>query len=136
MATRKRSRYDDKFRASAVILLEAEGYPDKKGALSKVATHLGVPVNTLKGWYTGTRNPPSAELRTEKEGDLVALLETELRAALAAAKQARPDASYKDLLTAVGILTDKLQLLLGKPTETSNQRIVIEYAEVGPHGND
>lgn len=54
----KRKRFNDDFRASAVLMLEATGYPEKKGGLTQVSTHLGVPLSTLRGWFTAERNPP------------------------------------------------------------------------------
>ena len=113
---RQRRRYDDKFRASAVVMLEAAGYPDKEGALTQTANHLGVPLNTLKGWFTANRNPPPAKLRNEKKTELKDLLRNELDHIFNAMPSARPDASYRDLGTVAGILFDKLQLLEGKPT--------------------
>lgn len=114
---RTRRRYDDKFRASAVVMLEAEGYPDKKGALEKVSKHLGVAKSTLHGWARAEQNPPPSELRTEKRGDLAALIEDEIHNVLSAMPGAIPDASYRDLATGLGILVDKKQLLDGKATE-------------------
>lgn len=114
---RKRRRYDDKFRATAVVMLEAQGYPDKKGGLTKVANHLGIPLSTLKGWYEAKRNPPPTELRNEKKGDLVALIDDELDAALAAMGDKRPEATYRDIGTVFGILIDKRQILTGGLTD-------------------
>lgn len=124
---RARRRYDDKFRANAVILLEAAGYPTRDGALSQVAQNLGVPATTLHGWASAQHNPPPADVRTEKKGEIIELLRAEIRAALAEAERARPDANYRDLITGVGIMTDKLQLLNNEPTENVSNRIVIEY---------
>ena len=113
----KRKRYDDKFRASAVVMLEAAGYPDKAGALASTAKHLGVPHNTLRNWFHGVHNPAPSDIRQEKRGELSDLLRNEIDAALGAMDGARPDASYRDLGTVTGILIDKLQLITGKPTE-------------------
>ena len=131
MAKRKRKRYDDKFRASAVVMLQAAGYPDKKGALAKTAQHLKVPNTTLRGWYTEAHNPAPSELRTEKEADLTELLRAELQAAFAEASKARPDATWRDLMTGVGIMVDKLQLLENKPTERTDNTIRIVTDEIG-----
>lgn len=113
---RPRRRYDDKFRASAVVMLEAAGYPDRKGALEQVAKACGVPHNTLHGWYRATRNPPPSKLRQEKRLELTDLLKNELAAAFGQMPNVRPDASYRDLGTVAAIFIDKLQLLEGKPT--------------------
>jgi transposase-like protein len=124
-----RPRYDDKFRASAVVMLEAAGYPDRKGALSHVSKHLGVPIPTLTRWVTGVQNPAPNDLVTKNRIELSDLLDTELVAAFEAAKGVRSEASYRDLMTGIGILVDKRQLLRGEPTQTTNQRIVVEYAD-------
>jgi transposase-like protein len=114
---RNRKRYDDKFRASAVVMLEAAGYPDQKGALEQVAKQLSVPRPTLHRWFKGKNNPPPPELVTEKRADLKALIEDEIYGVLANMKDAREFAEYRELGTVFGILVDKLQLLKGKPTE-------------------
>lgn len=125
----KKPRYDDKYRASAVVMLEAAGWPETKGALTRTAEHLGIQPRTLQRWALQENNPPPAELVSEKKAELSGLLRKEIAAALGAMDGVRPDASYRDLGTVVGILTDKLQLLTGEPTENSNTRIVIEYAD-------
>lgn len=126
----KRKRYTDKFRSTAVIMLEAQGYPDKKGALTKVANHLKVPARTLSRWFNREQADPPDILVNEKRGDLAALIEGELNKAIHAMDDARPDASYRDLATATGILVDKLQLLTGQATsreEVTSRVKVIDY---------
>lgn len=115
----KQKRYDDKFRASAVVMLEAAGYPGKEGALASTAKHLKVPHQTLRRWFLNEQNPPPSALVREKRGELSDLLRNEIDAALGAMDGARPEASYRDLGTVAGILIDKLQLITGKPTERS-----------------
>ena len=98
-------------------MLESQGYPEQKGSLSAVAAHLGVPLSTLRGWFLDTHNPPPAEVRNEKKGDLVALLKSEADAILGDMPNAREFANYRELGTVLGIVIDKLQLLEGRPTE-------------------
>ena len=129
---RKRTSYTDDFRASAVLMLEAAGYPDKKGALDRVSSHLGVPHNTLSGWANRKNNPPPSELRQIKKDDLISAIRDEIFAAIRQAENVRPDAAYRDLITGVGILTDKLQMLSGQPTENIQSRIIIEYDTDSP----
>ena len=117
MAKKRKPRYDDKFRASAVVMLEAAGYPERRGALTQVARHLGMHRETLRRWHTAQRNPPPREVVTEKAGDLAALLRQEAEAIFGEMDDARQDAQYRDLAVALGIVIDKLQLLEGKPTE-------------------
>ncbi len=125
----KQPRYDDKFRAGAIALLEAAGWPDTLGAMTRTATHLKIPTRTLSRWAHGENNPAPDELVIEKKLDLTDALRGEIDAALGAMGTVRADASYRDLGTVVGILTDKLQLLTGEPTENNRTRIIIEYAD-------
>lgn len=113
---RQRRRYDDEFRASAVLMLEAAGYPEREGALSQVGGRLKVPLSTLRGWFIGAHNPPPAHLRNEKRLDLVQAIRDELAGIFPAMADRRQDATYRELATATGILVDKLQLLTGQPT--------------------
>lgn len=111
-----RRRYDDKFRAGAVVTLEAAGYPGKEGALAQVSKHLGVPHNTLRGWYHAEHNPPPSQLRQQKKGDLLDWIEEELAGIFSDMPGKRELASYRDIGTVAGILMDKKQLLTGNPT--------------------
>ena len=119
----RRKRYTDDYRASAVLMLEAAGYPKREGALTQVSSRLGVPLSTIRGWYTGAHNPPPAELRNEKRFDLVEAIREELEAIFPNLKDRREEASYRELVTAVGILTDKMQLLTGQPTERAEVNV-------------
>jgi transposase-like protein len=110
-------RYSDEFRSSAVLMLEAAGYPEKQGALMMVANHLSMPHATLSRWARNIQNPPPPDMVHEKRIDLVAELTELLGLTLKAAKGAVDEASYKELATAIGIYVDKLQLLSGGPTE-------------------
>ena len=114
---KKRRNYDDKFRASAVTMLEAAGYPDRKGALAEVAKACKVQERTLSRWFNGEQNPPPDQMVSEKRADLKEMLRAEIDAALLAMPGARADASYRDMGTVAAILIDKLQLLENKPTE-------------------
>lgn len=118
----ERKRYDDKFRASAVIMLEAQGYPHKEGALQTVANHLGVPHSTLHRWFHGKQNVPPSDLVHEKRIDFTEAIKAELAGILGDMPSARQDAGYKDLATAFGIMLDKLQLLENKPTQINEER--------------
>jgi hypothetical protein len=120
--SKRQPKYDDKYRASAVIMLEAQGYPTVKGALQAVSNHLKVPLTTLNRWYHGKNNPPPSELVTEKRIEFKDAIKQELQEILGAMPNAREDASYKDLATSFGIMLDKLQLLENKPTAISEHR--------------
>ena len=114
---KQRRRYDDEFRASAVLMLEAAGYPEREGALSQVAGHLNVARSTLRSWFNGTHNPPPAKVRHEKKRDFVADLKHLLGLHIDAAGRVVDDTGdLRALDTGIGILVDKIQLLDGKPT--------------------
>ena len=121
---RQRRRYDDKFRASAVVMLEATGYPDIEGGLTQTAKHLGIPINTLKGWFTREHNPPSAQLRNEKKADLVIELENVAYLLVRAIPGKIDEASLQQVATSMAIAIDKMQLLKGQPT------LIIELAQL------
>lgn len=128
----KRPRYDDAYRASAVLMLQADGYPNKLGALTRVAKHLSIPERTLRRWYKAQQNPPPDNVVRMKKGELTALLRKEIYAILGEMDRKRDEADYRELATALGIAVDKLQLLAGEPTENARQRIVIEYDDQNP----
>lgn len=123
------ARWTDEERASAILMLQAAGYPERKGALTQVANNLSIPATTLRRWHLGLSNPPPAETVRRKTLDLRRALRDEINAALTEMGKARIDASYKDLGTVLGILFDKLQLLNGDSTANTNQRVIIEYAD-------
>jgi hypothetical protein len=57
----KRKVYSDKFKASAVLMLEAAGYPDRQEALTTVSEHLVMSAKTLASWYEDTQSPDPIE---------------------------------------------------------------------------
>ena len=111
-----RRRYTDEERATAVALLNSEGYPDTRGALVSVADKMGIPFQTLSRWAREQNNPPPPDLVNKKEIDLLAVIHAELGEIVANWGDKRGDAEYRALMTAFGILTDKMLLLTGKAT--------------------
>lgn len=130
---KQRPRYTDEFRAGAVVMLEAQGYPRVKGSLQSVSDHLHVPAMTLHRWFHAVQNPPPRKLVKQKTEDFRVLLRREIAAALQAAPEAREFATYKDLITGAAILLDKLQLLEGKPTDRSEQTIRVRWSNELDH---
>lgn len=128
----KRRKYDDKFRASAVVMLEAAGYPGKEGALMAVAKHLAVPHNTLRGWYHNEHNPPPSELRQEKKAELTTELKNLAYELVAAMRINIHDANLVQQATTFGIVVDKWQLLEGKPTWRGEVIELIKEGKVTP----
>lgn len=113
----KRKRYNDQERSTAVLFLEAQGYPTMPGALQRTSDYLKIPQSTLSRWARGVSNPPPSNLVTEKRESLIDLLRDEIYAVLGELSKTRQDTDYRTLATAFGIFVDKLQLLEGKPTE-------------------
>ena len=97
-------------------MLEADGYPDRKGSLEHVSKHLGVPRSTIQSWFTGSRNPPPPEMRREKKATLLEELVDLLGLTITAAKGTVDEANFREQVVGIGIIVDKIQLLTGQPT--------------------
>lgn len=113
----KQQNYTDQFKAGAIIMLESQGYPHNDHALAIVGKHLGVHPRTLKRWATGDSGAPPDKLVQDTKKGFTDLIEDEIRDAFRAMAGARGDASYRDLVIGAATLFDKLQLLLGNPTD-------------------
>lgn len=116
---KKRRRYDDEYRAGAIAMLHAAGYPDTTGALTRVANELHVPDRTLSRWFNGENNSPPDKLVNIKKGDMANALEEVAWKLLdsMADSEAIADAPLQQRATAYGIAVDKMRLLRGLPTE-------------------
>lgn len=124
----KRRVYTDEFRASACLMLEAAGWPERKGAVSKVANHLGVAHQTLGRWARGVSNPPPNKIVQSKKRDMLGELESLQYLLLGEMAEAYKDAPFNHLATAFGIITDKHRLLSGESTDNNAVQIKITYA--------
>ena len=115
----QRGHYDDKFRASAVVMLKAAGYPDNKYKLQEIADHLRVPSRTLRRWFNGENGAPPDDVVQQVKKDLAERLEELAHKLIDAALDnlQDTDASLQQINTSLGIVLDKRQLLIGKPTE-------------------
>lgn len=123
-----KTRYSDEYRSIAVTMLKALGWPEREGALAEVARHLGMKDGgrTLSRWAKGEQNPPPDYLVEEKTAELSELLDQALRSAIKSLPSKLDDASYRDTATAIGIFTDKLQLLNDKPTQNVKSAIIFD----------
>lgn len=136
--SRKRRRYTDEFRASAVLMLEAAGYPNRPGVSTATAKHLGIPESTLRSWYNAhmrngekpARNEPPANLYKEKKDSLRELFEREMRAILGDMPNSRQDAAYRDMGWVLGVLFDKLQLIDSRPTAIVKLQEAVESGTI------
>jgi len=115
-------RYTDEFRATCVIMAQAEGYPERMGALSRAARKCGVSHQTLGRWVRAEYNPPPRKTVQVKKEAIIENIKAELWAIFGDMIDARQDANYRELGTVFGILTDKMQLLTGEPTGIINWR--------------
>lgn len=121
--------YTDEFRASAVLMLEAAGYPEKEGALTAVSKHLKMHSTTLRRWYTAESNPPPGKIVAKKKTDLLESLTDLLNVHIATAHQTILDANHGDVTRGIGILFDKIQLLQGGATENINNQVIVKVIE-------
>jgi len=106
-------------------MLQAAGYPETKGALSRVAAEVRTPARTISRWFNAEFNPPPDKTVSEKKVDFVQAIRNELQGILNEMPNARADAGYRELATAFGIMVDKLQLLSGEPTERSEHWMTV-----------
>lgn len=115
----KYRRYSDEVRATAVLLLQANGYPDKPGALMDTARSMGVPHSRLQDWYTGKENPPPPDMVLDLKEDLSSILEDVIRLNLDRARDpvAVSKTSAAQAMTTAAIAIDKQRLINGLPTE-------------------
>ena len=117
--TRKNRRYSDDFRAAAVALLEAHGYPNTKGAITAVSNRLQVSDTVLADWFYGRQGSPPEFLLADKKDDLA--MQFHRAAELMLAQATRSDKidamSAQQAITGAAIAVDKYRLLSGLPTE-------------------
>lgn len=116
------AKYSDEYRAAAIALLTAEGYPADGRALRRVHGQLALPrpnIRTLRYWFNREHRPAPDKVIAAKKEDLSALFE---EAATKYVKHAlRTDVleneSGKNALTGAAIAVDKMRLLRDLPTE-------------------
>lgn len=113
--------YSEAFKAKAVARLYSEGYPDKSGALRKIADELDVTHPTLARWAKGGKAAPDTEVIRQAVFAMEAVLEAEIEKILEQMDKVREKADYRALAIALGIIFDKYQLLRGAPTSRSER---------------
>ena len=120
------SKFDDNYRAGAVVMLQTEGYPQDEFAIGRVHTYLKqrspYPSKaTLINWFTGASNPPPLKNLNDKKRDMVDALQalTWKLVDHATLDGTISEMSGQSTITSIGILIDKTRLLLDKPTEIS-----------------
>lgn len=123
-------RYTDAERAEHVVLLEAAGYPSRKGALWQYSKLSGVPHATLSRWFRQKSNPPPLEIVQNKKSDMKAALRALIFDFVDQAHDAAKDAPLDSLTRGIGIAVDKLLLLEDKPNAIIKLQQAIESGVV------
>lgn len=137
---RKWTHYSDEFKVGTVLQLEVSGYTGKqetsrKGALSLVAKKNGISPTLARSWFIKAKDILPEKVYNDKKRTLVEAIEDEMWGILDQMGISREAASYQQLGTVFGIMTDKRQILTGGPTENINQRVmVLDFGDI-PNGN-
>lgn len=105
---KQQKKYSDDVRASAIALLEAEGYPRNRGALASVAKKMDVPRQTLRWWFRAKHGDLGRQIEA-KRIELREAMEREVAAILVRMGQVRDKASYLSLGRVAGIFVDRLE---------------------------
>lgn len=114
--------YSDRDKARIAMLLQMYPGPTGRGNIKKVARETGVPIPTVRLWRDKWEKEgyPEAieEVLPEERQDFVAEA-TEVRWMILDALREKVDARQltgRDLITAIGVLTDKINILSGAAT--------------------
>lgn len=126
------ARYTDEERAQHVLMLEASGYPKKKGALMQYSKLSGIPHPTLSRWYRGVQNPPPNKSVRIKKRELKDALKDLIFDLVSHAHDAAKDAGLDPVMRGVGIATDKLLLLQDQPTVIIKLKQALENGQITP----
>lgn len=105
-------QYSDSDKAAVLVALDANA-----GNVAKTSKQLGIPRQTIQEWsHNRNVNNEVPNLRQIKKEELSVRFEHAVHEMVDVLPSKRGKASLKDVATAIGILTDKMQLLKGKPT--------------------
>jgi len=110
-------------------MLAAEGYPDRLGALLKVATFAQIHTNVLRRWWKATQNPPPPQLVIQKKEAIERRLEAVIHQILDFLPDALEVASTHELIIGLGVTVDKYQLLRGEPTARQDVTVHDELSD-------
>lgn len=96
-------------------------------SISAIGRSRGIPESTIRHWVKKRTRPVPAELAEQKRVDLAQAIRNELVDILGEMPHKREHADYKTLAVALGILTEKYQLLTGGATENVavDQRVIV-----------
>ena len=111
--------YSDNEKATALAVLDAN-----RGNLSRTQRETSVPRSTLREWRNGRHHDEVTDIRQEKKIELAALIEEKVLDMLGGVTEEKIERTgVKDLMTGVGIGTDKILALRGNdsPMQQNNQ---------------
>lgn len=108
---RKRRRYSDEQRASAVAAVAANN-----GNVQGTATKLGIPHMTLKHWVVGEAQPEAMKDGNAKKPVLGDMFESIAIKLVGIADRKAEELNAKDAMIAAGVAVDKMRLLRGQST--------------------
>lgn len=137
------AKFDDEYRASVVVMLQSEGYPQDEFALGRVHNYLKqkspYPTKTsLKNWFDGKHNPPPSKVLDDKKGDMVEALKALTWQLIehATKEDTVAEMTGQSAITSIGILIDKTRLLLDKPTEINKSDVTVNTPIILKTGMD
>jgi hypothetical protein len=118
------SKFDDEYRASVVVMLQAEGYPENPLALGKVHNYLKQRTPypskpTLINWFHGYKNPPPLNKVNDKKGNMLDSMNEWAWVLMEHGKNPETvgEMTGQQAATSFGIILDKIRLLQGLPTQ-------------------
>lgn len=131
--------YTTEYRAAAIVLMQAEGWPQERGAIARAARTLGIPAATLASWGEQemsdwhAKRAEGEKIRQAKRREIIEQIETALLQILPSLVDSIEGASLRDKAVAVGILADKLAILSGKIGNVQRGNILVQIRnEVAP----
>jgi len=115
--------YTNEHKAAVMALAISAGYP-KRGSKLYIKQISGSKHETLDRWYKTV----NLKLLDDKIMELQELIEKELKSIFGSMDEKRKSATYKDLVTGVGILSDKYIVLTGG-TNSRNETIIKDWRQ-------
>jgi transposase-like protein len=112
-----RKRYTDKEIAKAITFMENNINPHTGNPnYSKVSKELDINRKTLMRWWSDRHSEDAEQIRTLKRQEFIEAAWNEINEGLKVLAVKRGRATYKEIITSLGILLDKIQMLKGEPT--------------------
>lgn len=139
LPTRQHDSYTTEYIAAAVVLAEAEGWPQERGAIARAARTLDIPHSTLQKWADDhlaewhRKRAESEKKRQTKRGEIIDKIEDALLLILPSLQESIEGASLRDKAVAIGILADKLAILSGKIGNVQRGNVLVQIRnEIAP----